>query len=127
MNLSPQEEQTILTRLRKDLDLFQSVLSLPGLTSSQRVGIAEKISEIKGRIRLWEKGMDCRGCGQIVEDYYMVSDAVWLKAFGTDEGHAHIDCLEKALGRMLVYEDFSSAPVNVQFRRGYQIGKRTIR
>jgi hypothetical protein len=58
---------------------------------------------------------DCRGCGAdtvAIREYYMLEDAVWLEANGSDAGMLCIGCVEERLGRRLTVADFTVAPVN---------------
>jgi hypothetical protein len=45
-------------------------------------------------------------------EYYMVHDALWLKAHPEGTGKLCIGCLEQRLGRRLMPEDFTDAIVN---------------
>lgn len=57
---------------------------------------------------------NCIDCGtESRMEYYMVHDALWFEAVGWgDAGHVCIGCFEKRLGRKLVKEDFTEAPIN---------------
>ena len=55
----------------------------------------------------------CDVCGLPTDEMYMVNDNIWKKAGIKDM--AHIECLEKKLGRRLNYGDFTqyaNTPVN---------------
>lgn len=58
----------------------------------------------------------CKGCGFHTlygNEYYMVTDEVWLKANrGSEEGMLCIGCVEAEIGRNLTGADFSTAPIN---------------
>lgn len=60
---------------------------------------------------------ECRYCNRIRDDY-MVHPAVWKEALRADAnapgrgGHVCFECLETRLGRALVPEDFTNAPIN---------------
>lgn len=61
---------------------------------------------------------DCVDCGVSTfhGQYYMVHDHLWQQAgMEYDGGMLCILCLESRLGRLLVREDFTSAPVNYMF------------
>lgn len=55
----------------------------------------------------------CDVCGLPWDDIYMVNDKVWRKS--GIKNVAHLECLEKTLGRRLNYGDFTqyaNTPVN---------------
>jgi hypothetical protein len=65
----------------------------------------------------------CVDCGVDVHEigeYYMVHDTVWNSAWlgryrsPLDDGQLCIGCLEKRIGRSLMYCDFTDAPVNTE-------------
>ena len=61
---------------------------------------------------------DCVDCKSSTFNgqYYMVHDHIWQEAgMDPDGGMLCILCLESRLGRLLVREDFTSAPINYMF------------
>lgn len=58
--------------------------------------------------------LDCRVHTGEIHEYFMVHDDVWLEANPASDGMLCLGCLEKRLGRPLVAEDFTDAPVNRQ-------------
>jgi len=59
---------------------------------------------------------DCYDCGEdtsVMNEYYMVWDALWLQAMpDADDEMLCIGCLERRLGITLTKWDFTYAPVN---------------
>ena len=63
---------------------------------------------------------DCMDCGvdtKEINEYYSVTDEVWLKANPGDFGMLCISCLENRLGRPLTGSDFTGAPINRIFKQ----------
>lgn len=58
--------------------------------------------------------LDCRVHTGEINEYFMVHDDVWLEANPASDGMLCLGCLEARLGRPLVAEDFTDAPVNHQ-------------
>lgn len=56
--------------------------------------------------------LDCSVNTCFIDEYYMVFDEVWLLANPARKGMLCIRCLEKRIGRELVSNDFTGAPVN---------------
>lgn len=58
--------------------------------------------------------LDCRVNTSDIEEYYMVTDRVWEEATQENERDEMlcIGCLENRLGRKLIGNDFSGAPIN---------------
>lgn len=58
----------------------------------------------------------CADCGYNTilsnHDYYMVHDKNWNSVFPAEAGKLCVTCLEKRLGRKLVFEDFTDCPLN---------------
>lgn len=67
------------------------------------------MSKVKGPC----KDCNCDTYGNS-KDYYMVHDEIWDK-HGAGRDMLCIDCLEKRIGRKLVYEDFTDCPLNNLF------------
>lgn len=68
----------------------------------------------------------CNLCGEHLRnrDHYMVVDRVWRdEARFPPHWFAHLKCLQRSLGRELVLDDFTEAPINELLRWGYKIGK----
>lgn len=57
------------------------------------------------------KCLDCK-TSTLQNEYYMVHDAIWLKANPDRKGMLCIGCLETRLGRTLNPSDFTAAPIN---------------
>jgi hypothetical protein len=62
----------------------------------------------------------CMDCGADVtfvtpDEYYMVRDALWLRANPEGVGKLCVGCLEARLGRRLKPRDFIDSPVNQRF------------
>jgi hypothetical protein len=60
-------------------------------------------------------GFDCLACGTNtlhIDEYYMVTDEVWLAVNPKRSGMMCIGCVEARLGRELTASDFTDAPVN---------------
>lgn len=64
----------------------------------------------------------CAHCGKNYRGNYMVLAKVWKRVMPSDEGHLHLECLEKKLGRALTQADFTKAPVNDGVRFGFLRG-----
>ena len=47
-----------------------------------------------------------------INEYYMVTDEVWLTAWPDKRGMLCIGCLEDRLGRQLTSDDFTDAQIN---------------
>lgn len=47
-----------------------------------------------------------------IDEYYMVTDEIWLTAWPDKRGMLCIGCLEDRLGRQLTSDDFTDAPIN---------------
>lgn len=62
----------------------------------------------------------CEACGEGDTSVYMVLDAVWAESGMPPEGYLHLKCLEFALGRKLVRDDFTDAPCNIGLPEGAQ-------
>jgi hypothetical protein len=56
-------------------------------------------------------GCKCKDC-RCQFDAYMVTDAVWKEARLDEKDDACLPCLSKRLGRDLVLQDFTTAPIN---------------
>jgi len=69
---------------------------------------------------------ECVVCGLPVTEYYLVRDEVWTSA-GFVNGVAHLECLEKKLGRKLIIEDFTHAMGNKALLKGYGMGREAPR
>lgn len=55
---------------------------------------------------------DCRkSCLDTDYDYYMVKDHIW-ELHGVGDEMLCIECLQKRIGRDLVYKDFTDCPLN---------------
>lgn len=67
-------------------------------------------------LEAWEGGLDCLfcwHCEELLDDYYMVHDEVWVVANLPEYMcQVHLRCLEERLGRHLHRRDFTDAPVN---------------
>lgn len=50
-----------------------------------------------------------------INEYYMVTDEVWLTAWPEKRGMLCIGCLEALLGRQLTSGDFTDAPINTGY------------
>jgi hypothetical protein len=63
--------------------------------------------------------IDCLGCGVDTSfatgngHYYLVHDALWLRAVPGGRGMLCLDCLEKRLGRPLTRADFERTPFEI--------------
>jgi len=59
----------------------------------------------------------CRDCELDTRhnDYYMVHNDIWIKAFGRGDGMLCIQCLEKRIARKLTVNDFTKCPVNEDY------------
>ena len=61
-------------------------------------------------------GCPCRDCGALTApldgpaEWYTLKDEVWPLA--PDDGYLCIGCLERRIGRTVVYRDFDTAPIN---------------
>lgn len=63
---------------------------------------------------LADEGWLCRDCGihtGVTGEYYMVRDELWDE-FGCGHGMLCIACLEQRMGRILIPQDFTNAPIN---------------
>jgi hypothetical protein len=67
----------------------------------------------------------CLICKQFVSDQYMVNKDVWSEA-AFNKGFCHLKCLQQKLGRPLLIDDFTDAPVNDSIRFGYELGQTQI-
>lgn len=59
--------------------------------------------------------VECAVCKQLARsnnNRYMVHDAVWRASGLESKDYAHIQCLEKQVGRELVLVDFPDLPIN---------------
>jgi hypothetical protein len=76
--------------------------------------------EARDRARVESRCLDCREETSFRADkedeWYMVQDALWLRAHPAGEGKLCIDCLERRLGRRLRPDDFKVVPANVPGR-----------
>lgn len=71
---------------------------------------------MRARAALPERGtvrrFDCRDCGVNTlrsGEYYMVSNSVWAATgIAPDEGMLCLDCVERRIGRLLEYRDFTA-------------------
>ena len=74
--------------------------------------------------KLFERDRQCAGCGchflkaGRIDAWwdYMVEDRVWAEAGFLKKELACFPCLEKALGRQLMFEDFTKARCNNTIR-----------
>ena len=60
-------------------------------------------------------GFECLDCGVDTsenEEYYMLKDWLWLLVHPSRKGKLCLSCVETRLGRRLVPNDFSDAPIN---------------
>lgn len=69
------------------------------------------------RIRETFKCLDCRTCTEVLREYFMVHNHVWLEAFPEasqwPKGMLCVGCLETRLGRTLSQVDFQlDLPIN---------------
>ncbi len=73
----------------------------------------------------------CLDCGKDTdksEEYYMLWYRIWRSINYKIDGMLCLDCVEKRLGRELVGEDFSKAPINEsQARRCPALAQRLVR
>lgn len=58
--------------------------------------------------------LDCHKDTYQMEEYYMVTDAVWEEANPDHAGMLCIGCLEERLGRELEFKEFLWCPLNVR-------------
>lgn len=56
--------------------------------------------------------MDCHVSTQVLNEYYMLHQKLWLKIHPEDDGMLCIGCAETRLGRQLNSGDFTHYPVN---------------
>ena len=66
----------------------------------------EILEDVWGKLRFL-----CIDCGKdtIDGEYYMVSDELWeASGLGGDDGMACLACLEKRIGRLLTFDDFTA-------------------
>lgn len=76
------------------------------------------VNAMRDTADFYEKAMDralfdCAGCGgSTVDEYYMVTDAVWEQATQDALDMLCIGCLEERIGRKLTPGDFPHYPVN---------------
>jgi hypothetical protein len=58
--------------------------------------------------------IDCRIDTDVIDEYYMLKDAVWSRACPDDDGKGMlcVACCERRLGRLLSFGDFINAPIN---------------
>lgn len=61
------------------------------------------------------------------DEWYMIRDALWLKANPNDDGKMCIGCVELKIGRRLRPKDFRPAPVNRVEFKGRVVSKRLVR
>lgn len=79
------------------------------------VGLDDLLQELTLELGWAAIAFICHGCGidtREISEYYMVQDAIWLKAFPHGSGMLCIGCLEDRIGRTLTSEDFIDAPIN---------------
>jgi hypothetical protein len=76
--------------------------------------------EAKDRARIEGRCLDCKEettfRADKADEYYMVHNALWLKAHPARDGKLCIGCLEQRLGRRLKADDFTDAPINTAGR-----------
>lgn len=71
--------------------------------------------------------VDCHVDTFAINEYYMVTDAVWLSVVSTkQDGMLCIGCLENRLRRKLVPDDFTCALINSIEFRGNRMSPRLI-
>jgi hypothetical protein len=98
-----------MARLGEELILRQ--LSMTPRAIKERENIA--------RARANSRCLDCRSETTFVKgnwEYYMIHNAIWLKANPQINGMLCIGCLENRIGRRLIPDDFTDAPVNQPHR-----------
>jgi len=61
----------------------------------------------------WYVCLDCNVNTMDINEYYTVTDEVWLSAHPEDKGMLCIGCLEARLGRDLTCTDFPRYPINI--------------
>jgi hypothetical protein len=98
---------------------FDEAWGTPDYTEAEVWGT--RLAEQHGNldvVRSWE----CCHCGEPPgQDFYMVHDEVWEQAEVPEYAQLHLTCLEERIGRPLVIDDFTDAPVNRLVHFGYSL------
>lgn len=96
--------------LRRDVEnLGGAVDELREAIDSLNYGVVDELKEM-----LITDRMRCADCGgDTAGDGYMVRDDIWAQARAPRLGRLHTACLEKRLGRQLVDQDYTDAPINI--------------